>query len=61
MNLEALTPILHTRRRKESVEGYTTVLGFQCTAWSDTGGWACLQRDHVEVMLALPDAHEPYE
>jgi uncharacterized glyoxalase superfamily protein PhnB len=61
MKMEALTPMLRTRHLKESGEFYTTVLGFQCTAWSDTWGWACLQRDNVEVMLALPNAHEPYE
>jgi catechol 2,3-dioxygenase-like lactoylglutathione lyase family enzyme len=36
MKMEALTPMLRTRHLKESVEFYTTVLGFQCTAWSDT-------------------------
>ena len=42
MKLDALTPILRTRRLKEAVEFYTMVLGFQCTAWSDPGaGRAC--------------------
>ena len=40
MKMEALTPLLRTRHLKESVEFYTTVLGFQCTAWSDQWGWA---------------------
>jgi len=61
MKMGALVPILRTRHLKESVEFYTTVLGFQCTTWSDQWGWACLRRDQVEVMLALPNAHEPYE
>ena len=61
MKLDKLTPILRTGRLEESIEFYTTVLGFQCTAWSDSWGWACLRRDNVEVMLALPNAHEPYE
>lgn len=37
---------------------YRDVLGFECV--SQMEGWACLSRDGVEVMLSLPNQHEPF-
>jgi uncharacterized glyoxalase superfamily protein PhnB len=38
---------------------YQEMLGFSCIA--QTEGWACLQRDGVELMISLPNAHLPFE
>ena len=38
---------------------YTEVLGFKCASRME--GWACLERDGVEFMVALPNQHEPFE
>ena len=60
MRLHSLTPMLRTLDLRASVEFYEQVLRFTCTALDDTAGWACLQRDGVELMLATPNAHEPF-
>jgi len=61
MTFEALTPMLRTKDLKGSVEFYTRLLGFECGALSEDWGWASLSRDGVTLMLALPNAHEPFE
>jgi len=35
------------------------MLRFECVNRLD--GWAALQKDNVEIMLSLPNAHEPFE
>ncbi len=59
MKLQNLTPMLWTKDLKESVEFYTTFLGFQCQALSEEWGWASVNRDGVKIMFALPNEHEP--
>jgi uncharacterized glyoxalase superfamily protein PhnB len=61
MRFEAITPMLGTKDLQGSVELYTQLLGFECGALSEDSGWASLSRDGVEIMLALPNAHEPFE
>jgi catechol 2,3-dioxygenase-like lactoylglutathione lyase family enzyme len=61
LKLRELTPMLWTRDLKESVDFYTTRLGFQCGELREDWGWASLTRDGVEIMLVLPNAHEPFE
>lgn len=61
MKLQKLTPMLRTTDLKATVEFYTTVLGFECGAFSEEWGWAALQRDEVAIMVALPNAHAPFE
>lgn len=61
MKFEAITPMLRTKDLKGSVEFYTRLLGFECGALSEEWGWASLNRDGVTIMLALPNAHEPFE
>lgn len=60
MHLHTLTPMLYTTELHATVAFYTEQLGFACEALSDEWGWAHLQRDGVAIMLALPNAHEPF-
>jgi uncharacterized glyoxalase superfamily protein PhnB len=61
MKLEALTPMLRTKDLQGSVDFYKDILGFECGALSTKRGWASLSRDGVTIMLALPNAPEPFE
>jgi uncharacterized glyoxalase superfamily protein PhnB len=44
---------------EESIRFYCDVLGFSCAERLE--GWACLVKDDVEIMLALPNEHQPFE
>lgn len=61
MKLFHLAPLLRTHDLRATVEFCTSVLGFTCASASEDGGWAALQRDGVELMVALPNAHEPFD
>ena len=61
MKLRELRPMLRTRDLRETIEFYTTRLGFTCEALDEERGWASLKRDEVGVMIALPNAHEPFD
>ena len=61
MKIEALTPMLRTRDLAGSVAFYTKLLGFACEARNDEWGWASVERDSVKIMLAIPNAHEPFD
>ncbi len=61
MKLKSLTPMLYTEDLRGTIAFYTDVLGFECKAFEEDWGWAVLSRDGVEVMLALPNAHLPFE
>ena len=61
MTLHKLTPMLYTRDLRVTADFYRDVLGFTCDAIDEEVGWASLSRDGVAVMLALPNAHLPFE
>ncbi|HKV10604.1 MAG TPA: VOC family protein [Thermoanaerobaculia bacterium] len=61
MKLHDLTPMLRTKDLQGSVDFYVQVLGFTCEALDQDWGWASLQRDEVAIMLALPNAHQPFD
>jgi uncharacterized glyoxalase superfamily protein PhnB len=61
MKLKRLTPMLCTQNLPESIDFYTGILGFTCTGRNDELGWAALQKDAVEIMLALPNAHSTFK
>ena len=42
-----------------AVAFYRDVLGFECASQMDA--WACVNKDGVEVMFALPNAHLPFD
>jgi len=59
MKLENIRPMLAVTNIDETIRYYRDVLGFECVNRMD--GWAALSRDNVEVMISLPNAHEPFE
>ena len=59
MTLTNLAPMLRVRDVEETVRFYVEVLDFDCANRVD--GWACLQKDGIELMVALPNLHEPFE
>ncbi|MBI3451195.1 MAG: VOC family protein [Acidobacteria bacterium] len=46
---------------KDALDFYTRVLGFRCEASSEEWGWACVKRDQVTLMIALPKPREPFD
>ena len=61
MKFKELRPILWSDKLDESIEFYTNILGFECNQRNDDWGWASLNKDDVWIMLAKPNAHEPYD
>lgn len=59
MKLESFRPVLAVNNIDDTVRFYRDVLGFECANRMD--GWAALSRDNVEVMISLPNAHEPFD
>jgi catechol 2,3-dioxygenase-like lactoylglutathione lyase family enzyme len=59
MKLTGLVPMLWTKDLDTSIAFYHDLLGFECIARVE--GWASLSKDGVELMLSLPNAHEPFE
>jgi len=59
MTLLNLSPILWVRELEQTIDFYRDVLGFECV--NQLEGWACLKNDEVELMLSLPNAHEPVD
>jgi len=59
MKLENVRPMLAVTNIDETIRFYRDVLGFACVNQMD--GWAALSRDNVELMISLPNAHEPFE
>ena len=57
MKLKEIRPILYTDQIRETVEFYTTNLGFSCAITNEEVGWAVLKRDHIEFSISLPNAH----
>lgn len=55
-----LKPTLYTKQLKETVQFYTTVLGFVCADFDEILGWAFLVKDDVEIMFAYPNEHIPF-
>lgn len=44
-----------------TIDFYTKNLGFTTAEKNDDWGWASLYKDDVEIMLAKPNAHTPFE
>ena len=59
MKLIRLVPMLWTRDLDQSIAFYRDVLGFECANRMES--WASLKNDEVELMLSLPNAHEPFD
>lgn len=61
MKLTHLRPMLWTVELKETIDFYTSILGFVCAEYNEDWGWASLYKDSVELMLAKPNEHTPFE
>jgi len=59
MHLTALTPMLWVDDLVATIAFYRDVLGFECL--NQMEGWATLCRNSVELMISLPNQHEPYD
>jgi uncharacterized glyoxalase superfamily protein PhnB len=57
----SLHPMLRTKDLKATIEFYTQRLGFVCEGFSAEDGWASLRRDAVEIMVATPNVHVPFD
>jgi len=53
--------MLRTKDLRATIQFYTTRLGFQCEGLSEADGWASLRRDSVELMVAAPNSHMPFD
>ena len=61
MALTALCPMFTTDKLAETIEFYTSILGFTCEDYEKDWGWASLRKDEVQVMFNTPNAHLPFE
>ncbi len=52
-------PMLAVKSMDDTILFYRNLLGFECV--SRLEGWAALRKDGVEVMISLPNDHEPFE
>lgn len=59
--LTSLTPMLRTKQIKETIDFYVQILGFTCEHFSEESGWAYLQKDTVQLMLASENEHMPFD
>ena len=53
--------MLWTEDLQGTIGFYTGTLGFSCGERNDEWGWATLAIDDVELMIARPNEHTPYE
>ena len=61
MAIEKIIPMLYTKEMQATIDFYTNVPGFTCNNYQPGNGWASLQWDNVEIMLALPNEHMPFD
>lgn len=61
MVFRSLTPMLRTKDIKGTIDFYTNILGFTVESSSEEWGWASLSKDGIELMVASPNEHMPFE
>ncbi len=59
MKLNGLVPMLWVGDIEQTLTFYRDVLGFECA--SQMEGWACLVNHEVELMISLPNHHQPFD
>jgi uncharacterized glyoxalase superfamily protein PhnB len=59
MKLESIRPMLAVTDIDATILFYRKMLGFECT--SRLKSWANLHKDNVELMICLPNVHEPFQ
>ncbi len=53
--------MIWSKHLRETVAFYTEKLGFTCDEISEEWGWASLSKDHVGLMVALPNDQLPFD
>jgi uncharacterized glyoxalase superfamily protein PhnB len=61
VKFQSLRPMLRTKDLQATIDFYIRCLGFTCDGVSEADGWASLARDAVNLMVATPNAHLPFE
>ena len=61
MKLTGLRPMLWTKDLQASIDFYTQVLEFTLDESNDDWGWAVLKSDDIEIMVATPNEHTPFD
>ncbi len=61
MKLKALSPIIWTDQFDKTLDFYIQILGFSLREINEDWGWASLQKDELEFMVAKPNEHTPFE
>ncbi len=59
--LHSCRAMLYTADFEATLAFYTEILNFKLEARLDEFGWADLSRDAVDVMIARPNAHTPFD
>lgn len=61
MKANKLTPMLWTDKLQETIDFYTKTLNFICGDRNDEWGWAAMHNDTVDLMVAKPNEHTPFD
>lgn len=61
MTFTSLRPIIYTKDFEETIAFYTEILGFNLDERNDDWRWASLSKDDIGIMLAIPNAHTPFD
>ena len=59
MKIQNLVPILWTSDLEKTIQFYGDVIGFECMNRMQC--WASSMKDETELMLSLPNEHEPFD
>lgn len=59
--MQRLVPLLRTNQLDETIAFYVDILGFTCAEKNEDWGWAAIHLDYVDIMLAVPNEHVPFE
>jgi uncharacterized glyoxalase superfamily protein PhnB len=59
MKFNSLVPVLWTKDFEATIDFYQRVLGFACANRME--GWASLTKDAIELMVSIPNGHEPFD
>ena len=60
-NFKPIRPMIWTSEIKVTIDFYVNTLGFICREFNEEWGWAALQRDEAEIMVATPNENTPFD
>lgn len=59
MVIQSISPFLDSENLEQTVDYYTSVLGFECNDQGET--WISLVKGSVHIMFGIPNAHIPFD